>query len=229
MPNRNFIIICEIRTGSTYLSRFLDGVDGIKMWTLGPDKDASYEIFRGTKKPLQTLREFYSQDYDGILGTKLPVRMITKRKAAILDEMKIKNLRPIFLSRESKVENLLSIIHAEETKIWHKFEGKGERKTKPINVKLERLYDFYVPHYLRVSERIQDIRDMINDKEPIDVTYESLVYRDGKKYVLNELGIEWNDRYEDISNEKKILSGGYKKFFENYDEVVDVIEEGLHV
>jgi LPS sulfotransferase NodH len=228
MPSRNFIIICEIRTGSTYLSRFLDGVEGVHMWKESPHRDGSYEILRGSREPTKTLREHYSTPFSGIIGSKLPLRHIRKKTMLILEQVKALSLRPVYLTRENEIENILSIMYAENSNLWH-LDGTHNRDPGLVEIDIEKVRKRYIPAYRHFLAQMNEIKEMLHVKDSIHITYESVVRGDGKQQIVDELGLEWKSEYEDISNEKKILGGGYRKYFLNYDEILDEIEEGLYV
>ena len=226
MPYRNFIIICEIRTGSTYLSRFLNGVDSIKMWTKSDDDDASFEVFRSEEGELSTIREFYSTKFDGSLGTKLPIRHSPRNRTFVCVEIKARCIRPIYIYREDKVAHLLSIIHAEHTSLWHTNSDKG-KTGEPIFIDIDDVAKTWIPQYKYYQKELKKMRSILKTSDSIEVTYEGITKGDDKKIIVESLGIDWKDSYDEIDNEKKILKGNPEMYFENYSLVKTVIEEEL--
>ena len=221
----NFIILSEIRTGSTHTARFLDSVHGIRMWQSSKDNKDQYEILKKTNNHRKRLTNFYSKVSDKTLGSKIPIRQINNY-GMVCNFIVKKDIQPVILTRQSEVEKILSAMYAKLSGKWHQLSNIPN--TKSVKVNIDDIRKKYVPMYIEEKHSMDFIREQLTHRPIIEIYYEDIVTDNGKKDLLSKLGVEWKDKYADIRNEKKLLSNPYEEYFVNFKEVLGTIKEELY-
>lgn len=219
-----FIIISQFRSASTHLATFLDGVPSIEMFNPYPiikHDSVIYEpLHRRCKSLLNDVYDFYDRDQDNLLGIKVISHQMTPR---LKQYIKVNKIKIIFLGRENKLEHALSFIYSKKSKIWHNIKDKKLKKVRINDIYLNKWVDRINKCNLIQKSNIDSLKHLPN----IQVDYSDVITNDGKKRVLDFLGIPWDPSYNSIESETKILTSKYEDYFHNYDEVVNVLKNKL--
>jgi hypothetical protein len=220
----DFVIIYVQRVGSTHLAHFLNQVDGVKMMTRGDNVTDKhyYEPLNKTKTRASELEEFFSENKDTINGCKIPVKHIRTGLKVFLEKKKPKI---IFLKRKSTREHVLSMIYARESGIWHNFHG--DTLPKKI-IASEEVINASINSFLVTQKKILNLKNRFVENDWIDAYYEDIITDKGKGDILSFLGASWDDKYATIENEKKLLTGNYKQYFQNYQYILKKISKIKH-
>jgi LPS sulfotransferase NodH len=210
----NFVIITKPRSGSTHLAQFLDCVKDITV--ANTKRNYHYEPLNGN--PNYSIEDFYKSK-GKVKGMKISIKHLQDRHIEYINHNSIKI---ILLNRESLKEQFISHIYAYVSKKWHTNKNNFQRKQIEVT---ESHFKEMVKRFTMLTKKYEQVKEILNNNLVMETMYENIITDAGKKEVLEFLDITWKDEYSNFNIEKKLLNDNYEKFFINYKEVSDRVEE----
>lgn len=208
-PFQAFVILCDARTGSTWLHTLLNSSPEIQSYgEVLSEREASRGLHDMIWKP-------HTASIKAV-GCKIFYQQLQQPKFThILDEITTgKSIRIIDLRRENHLEMYVSLKVAEETNKWSSTRKNATGKVK-IRVDFEEFESF-------VEDTIQGragILNQLKDHDVLKVTYESIVDDTHKelKRIQEFLGVCPKKLFSLITRQN---TDHISKIVKNYDELV---------
>ena len=234
-----FVIITYQRTGSTFLSLTLNGLEGVichsELFNNGKqafinsifdtgllpkitflDKilgtDSAEKLFKfKSKQPIKFLEHIYEQDAHAI-GFKI----FPGQNDSVLDSiLQNKGIKKIVLERKNLLNGYVSKQIAKKTGVWSKYMGEGTQLEKvKINV------DSFIRYVNLIESSIEKVRDTLqsSNQEFLELYYEEMIYAFPLKKIANFLELI---EYDSIPKVDQIKQNPYSlpEMIANFDDV----------
>ncbi|MEP2024965.1 sulfotransferase domain-containing protein [Reichenbachiella sp.] len=205
---QRFVILCDPRTGSTWLHTLLNSSDQI----------LSYGELLTERNLTQSLEKTIWHDHHQsikAIGCKIFYEQLSdpKFKKLLTEISENKSIKIIDLKRENMVECFVSLKIAEKTQSWSN-DAKGTSKVDKLSINIEELEAFIKE---RKGSRSQ-VLNLLGDHKKYKTTYEQLVGQTRKELedLQSFLGVEPMSMFSLLNKQN---SASLEDLISNFEEI----------